>query len=425
MARAGMNSRLIAAQILADWLENGDFPERRLASLKRDRGFVMELVHGSLRQQAVMVWLEKRWVKRTPSVLTRGILHVGFYQLLFLDEVEVYAAINECVEGAKCQPNGLGAAKLVNGVLRRCDRERAAVQDALAKEPESIRFSHPADLLTGWNAAYGVEQTRALAAWNNCPAETILRVEQSRVEVDSFIDALRIMNIEPLLHPSSEREVFLVLPRGVSVASLPGYEEGWFAVQDPATALSVDLLAPRGGEQVLDACAAPGGKTILMASRMQQAGDGIVAMELHEDRLPKLEVNLRRLGFEGVEIVQGDARTPQEVLGDRDFDAILLDVPCSNSGVLRRRSDARWRIDIDRLKTLNILQFEILTACAMRLRSGGRLVYSTCSLEACENEVLVSQWVAAHPDFKLDREVKAFPPEAQTDGAFAALIRRR
>ena len=118
----------------------------------------------------------------------------------------------------------------MNGVLRRCDRERSAVQEALAKEPESIRFSHPADLLTGWNAAYGVEQTRALAAWNNCPAETILRVEQSRVEVDSFIDALRIMNIEPLLHPSSEREVFLVLPRGVSVASLPGYEEGWFAV---------------------------------------------------------------------------------------------------------------------------------------------------------------------------------------------------
>ena len=196
-------------------------------------------------------------------------------------------------------------------------------------------------------------------------------------------------------------------------------------VQDPATALSVDLLAPRGGEQILDACAAPGGKTILMASRMQRAGEGIVAMELHADRLPKLEGNLRRLGFEGVEVVQGDARTPQEALGDREFDAILLDVPCSNSGVLRRRSDARWRIDADRLKTLNGLQFEILTACAMRLRSGGRLVYSTCSLETCENESLVSRWVAAHPDFQLDREVKAFPPESQTDGAFAALIRRR
>ena len=162
-----------------------------------------------------------------------------------------------------------------------------------------------------------------------------------------------------------------------------------------------------------------------MASRMQLAGEGIVAMELHADRLPKLEGNLRRLGFEGVEVVQGDARTPQEALGDREFDAILLDVPCSNSGVLRRRSDARWRIDADRLKTLNGLQFEILTACAMRLRSGGRLVYSTCSLETCENESLVSRWVAVHPDFQLDREVKAFPPESQTDGAFAALIRRR
>ena len=125
-------------------------------------------------------------------------------------------------------------------------------------------------------------------------------------------------------------------------------------------------------------------------------------------------------------MVQGDARNPQEALGDREFDAILLDVPCSNSGVLRRRSNARWRIDVDRLKTLNGLQFEILTACAMRLWfSGGRLVYSTCSLEVCENESLVSRWVAAHPDFQLDREVKAFPPGQQTDGAFAALIRRR
>ena len=138
-----------------------------------------------------------------------------------------------------------------------------------------------------------------------------------------------------------------------------------------------------------------------------------------------MEADLGRVGVGGVEVVQGDARAPQEALGDRVFDAILLDVPCSNSGVLRRRSDARWRMDADRLKALNVLQFEILTACAMRLRSGGRLVYSTCSLEAGENELLVSRWVAAHPDFQLDREVKAFPPEAQTDGAFAALIRRR
>ena len=130
MARTGLNSRLMAAQIIAEWLENGNFPERRLARLKRDRGFVMELVHGSLRQQAVMVWLEQRWVKRTPSVLTRGILQVGFYQLLFLDDVEVYAAINECVEAAKCQPNGLGAAKLVNGVLGRGGGEGTAARGA-------------------------------------------------------------------------------------------------------------------------------------------------------------------------------------------------------------------------------------------------------------------------------------------------------
>ncbi len=415
---------MAAAQIVAEWLESGDFPERALAGLKQDRAFVMTLVHGVLRQQAVMVWLEERWVRRAPSFLTRALLQVGFYQLLLLDEVEVYAAINECVEGAKCQSNGLGAAKLVNGVLRRCDRERVEVIAALAGESLALRLSHPAALLAGWERVYGAEEALALAEWNNVPAETVVRVEQQRVEADAFVDALRAAGVEPLLHPASEREVFLVMPRGVSVASLPGYAEGWFVVQDPATVLSVDLLAPRTGERVLDACAAPGGKSLLMASRMR-GGAGLTAMELHADRLPTLRANMERVGFGEVAVVQGDARCPEDALGDELFDAVLLDVPCSNSGVLRRRSDARWRIVPERMERLVALQAEILSACAARLRSGGRLVYSTCSLEPMENEELVNRWVANHPAFQLDREVKAFPPEAETDGAFAALIRRR
>jgi len=420
----GQNSRLAAAQIVAEWLESGDFPERALAGLKRDRAFVMTLVHGVLRQQAVMVWLEQRWVKRPPSVLTRAVLQVGFYQLLFLDEVEVYAAINECVEGAKCQPNGLGAAKLVNGVLRRCDREREEVMVALAGESRALRLSHPAELLAGWEQVYGVDEAQALAEWNNVPAQTVVRVEQQRVEAEVFVDALREADVEPLLHPVSDRDVFLVIPRAVAVAALPGYAEGWFVVQDPATVLAVDLLAPRAGERVLDACAAPGGKSLLMASRMR-GGAGLMAMELHADRLPTLRANMERMGFTEVTVIQGDARSPSETVGDELFDAILLDVPCSNSGVLRRRSDARWRITEERIERLVTLQEEILSACAARVRSGGRLVYSTCSLEPVENEELVGRWVARHPEFQLDREVKAFPPEAETDGAFAALIRRR
>ena len=205
---------------------------------------------------------------------------------------------------------------------------------------------------------------------------------------------------------------------------MTGYKEGWFVVQDPATAKSVDLLAPKKEEEILDACAAPGGKTSLIASRIQNAA-GLVAMELHTDRLPKLKSNLDRLRFNSVEIVQGDARNPHKALGSRDFDGILLDVPCSNSGVLRRRSDARWRINADRMKKLNELQYEMLTACSKILKFTGRLVYSTCSLEQSENEFLIERWLSDNTDFYLENQVKTVPPESNMDGAFAGLIRRR
>ena len=235
-------------------------------------------------------------------------------------------------------------AKLVNAVLRRADRERESLLDALDKERQALQSSHPDWLMERWVAQYGADEANALANWNNEPPQTILRIEQSRVDATHFIDELRAKEIEPVLHPASDSEVFLVVPRGVNVVDLPGFEQGHFVIQDPATVLSVDLLAPRPGEKVLDACAAPGGKTMLIAGRMQ-GGEGLTAMEYHTDRLPALRDNLRRLKMEQVEVAHGDAREPLQALGEGLFDAILLDVPCSNSGVLRRRCEARWRID--------------------------------------------------------------------------------
>ena len=206
--------------------------------------------------------------------------------------------------------------------------------------------------------------------------------------------------------------------------NVPGYEEGWFTVQDPATSVSVDLLAPRPGEAVLDACAAPGGKTAMMAARMDRRGE-LVAMDMHDDRIQTLKENQQRLNLDWIEIAKGDARKPEKTFGDRQFDAILLDVPCLNTGVLKRRADARWRIDDERIETITQLQNDILTACSKLLKEKGRIVYSTCSLEAEENEDLVAQWVARNPDFRLVKTGKAFPPDSGTDGAFAALLRKK
>jgi 16S rRNA (cytosine967-C5)-methyltransferase len=237
-------------------------------------------------------------------------------------------------------------------------------------------------------------------------------------------------HIEAKPHPFQCLEKFVILPRGVAVSDVPGYKEGWFTVQDPATSASVELLDPLPGECVLDACAAPGGKTAMIAGLMEGEGE-LVAMDVHDDRLETLADTVKRTGWDFVEIVKGDAAkgfplrdSSGQATAGKTFDAILLDVPCMNTGVLRRRADARWRFTRDRIETLKKTQWKILTEMSKAVKPGGRLVYSTCSLEQEENEELVNRWVRQNDGWRLAKARRLFPPKSGTDGAYAALLRK-
>ena len=417
------NSRLVAAEILTQWFVDRHFPDRQLAKIEHDNAFIMEVVNGVVRKQKILQWLEQGMVPKEPEPFFKAVLYVGLYQLLFMDNVEEYAAISETVEAAKGRPGGPGNAKMINAVLRRAQREREEIFRELKRQPENIRLSHPDFLLERWRRQFGEIEARKLAEWNNHPPRTILRVEQGAIAAPEFEGKLAEAGIELEPHPFSDREKFYTLPRGFSVRQLPGYAEGWFTIQDPATSVSVDLLRPFSGEAVLDACASPGGKTAIIASRMRGEGE-LVAMDLHDDRMAVLKENMERLNLGWVELIQGDARDPKKALGDRMFDAVLLDVPCLNTGVLRRRIDARWRVNTNRLKAITEIQYDLLSACAELLKENGRIVYSTCSLEPEENEDLVARWVREHPGFSKTKAKKTFPPKTGTDGAFAAVIRR-
>lgn len=417
------NSRLVAAEIISQWMVDRRFPDRQLAKIEHDHAFIMEVVNGVVRKRNILQWLEQGMVPKEPEPFFKAVLYVGLYQLLFMDNVEEYAAINETVDAAKGRPGGHGNANMVNAVLRRAQREADQIFHELKRQPDDIRLSHPDFLLERWRRQFGEIETRKFAEWNNQPPETILRVEQAVISPTDFLSKLSDAGIELELHSFSDREKFYILPRGLAVRKLPGYAEGWFTVQDPATAVSIDLLRPFPGETVLDACAAPGGKTAILASRMKGEGE-LVAMDLHDDRIAVLKENMGRLGLDWVEIVQGDACEPKKVLGDRRFDAILLDVPCLNTGVLRRRIDARWRVNTNRIKAITEIQYALLSGCAELLKENGRIVYSTCSLEPEENEDLVARWVREQPGFYKAKAKKAFPPKTGTDGAFAAVIRR-
>ena len=416
------NSRLIASKIIADWIDKGFFPEKEFYNLNFDRAFIIEVVQGCIKNYAILKCLLNKWTSKLPSSYSQAVIYVGFYQILFMKNVEDYAAINETVEAAKFQSDGLGAAKLVNALLRRCQRALREVRVELSNQEMSLQLSHPSDLFNKWVKNFGNQKAIDLAKWNNLPPQTFLRINQTKIKVDDFIKELNEREIKVNIHDSYRNEIFVILPRGISVSSIPGYHEGHFVVQDPATIHAVNLLNPKKCEKILDACSSPGGKAMLIAERMGEV-KSLTLMEIHEDRIPRLKENLKRCKLRDITVVKGDARSPKNVLSEM-YDGILCDVPCSNSGVLQRRADARWRIGKERIKKLNILQNQILDGCSKILSPNGRLVYSTCSLENEENEKLIGNWIKNNSEFYVEDSISIFPPDSKTDGAYAALIRR-
>ena len=424
MEVAQENARTRAAQIVTRWLRSGDFPDRLIAPNDPDRAFVMEVVYGIARRRRTLEWVMKRCVEANPSPRIMAFLFVGLYQLLFMDTVTDYAAVNETVESVR-SAHLKHAVGFVNGVLRRVVRERDDLRRMLAVEPIGIRESHPQLLVDRWTARYGAAATLALCRWNNTRPTVCITPRGAAGNLRTYLTQLWCKGVENAHPHSAEKTRCIELPHGVHVEDLPGYQEGAFMVQDPSTMMAVDLLNPQPGEHVLDACAAPGGKTVLIADRMQGRGV-VIALETHADRVKRLQENILRCKIDHVLVAEGDATNPDLVtgLGKDRFNRILLDVPCTNTGVLRRRPDARWRFSLDRMQTLNKLQRAMLNNVVALLRPGGVIVYSTCSLEPEEGEHLVAQFIEQHRELKLEQTAMSLPFNSRMDGAFAALIRK-
>ena len=401
-----MNSRRTAAFIVARWLATHEFPNEMLPNGGPDRAFVQDLVYTTVRRfrplRAVLGELLKTW----PKGELEALVLVGAAQILYMPDVPDFAAVNETVAAAKLGDRGKRLDRVVNGVLRNLLRRRGEFEAKLAAAPLAERESYPNALVARWTARYGAEGAEKLARWHNTPAETWI----------------------------ARRGSFEKLPRGEKVADQPGFEEGEFIVHDPATAGAVDLLDVSTGKipvvlgeglSVLDFCAAPGGKTVQIAWRMgegraparPQRDSRIVAQEVNPKRLARLKENLARMHLDSVTAVQ-------KVEDGALFDRVLVDAPCSNTGVIRRRPDARWRWNADHLAQLVALQREILEAAAAHVKPGGRLVYSTCSNEPEENAEQVAAFLAAHPDFKEVGRYESVPFETGHDGAFACALER-
>jgi 16S rRNA (cytosine967-C5)-methyltransferase len=406
------NPRQSCIRALLEWEKGKHFSDEILhTALEKeplsplDRAFFMETFFGVLRNLSQLDFLIAQLRDGPIDPETRAILRLGLYQIFHM-RTAAHAAVNESVSLA-------GRSRgLVNAILRRALREKDALETALAHAGQAVAMSHPDFLLARWERNFGTEATRQLCAWNNQPAEVHVRTNELRISVAD------------LLRSAAEATPSSAHPLAIKVKHLPPdwLVGGLCYVQDPSTLVACDLLDPQPGEMVLDACAAPGGKTTYLAQLMRNQGR-IVACDLYASRVARLRENIARLGVTNVQAIQHDCMQAGPPLTPASFDRVLVDAPCSNTGVLRRRVDVRWRLTDEDFLRMPAQQLALLKRTATLLKPGGTLVYSTCSLEPEENEQVVEQALAAVPSLRLVESRRTLPFVDHVDGAFSAKFR--
>ncbi len=443
-----MNPRQLVLFALND-LETGSFTDvvvdRLLGKFKLtgvDRNLFTELVHGIVRRKrtldAIIDRLAKQPADRQPPNL-KQLLRLGLYQLRYLDRVPDSAAVNTTVDLAKA--NGLaGLAGVVNGILRQYIRLQSEQQEVLELPSNPIGrlgtlYSFPDWLIEYWLTELGeIETERLCQAFNQVP-KIDLRVNVLKTDRDRLIDIFQTAGIEAIASD--------YLPQGLqftgsvgAIDRLPGYQEGWWTIQDRSAQLVTHLLDPQPGEVVIDACAAPGGKTTHIAELMGDTGR-VLAIDKTASRLKKLQQNLTRLELNSVKILTADSCGASELTGTAD--RVLLDAPCSGLGTLHRRADARWQKTPTNIQELAQLQVQLLANTATWVKPGGVLVYATCTVHPLENAGVVEPFLKTHPDWQVELppsssplaglvgdagSIAVWPHRQQMDGFFMVKLRR-
>jgi 16S rRNA (cytosine967-C5)-methyltransferase len=425
--------REIASRVLLQRENGQDYVENLLEAALNgsrlgapDRGLLQELVYGAVRWQATLDWLITRKTSgRTQKAGLQILLRLGLYQMFWLSRIPDHAAVNETVEIAKRM--GFGAQSgFVNALLRGYLREREETERLLQElkhTDPALGYSHPKWLCDRWENHFGRENLIRLLDWNNTPPLTYARVNTSRAEPNKLREQWVREKVEAKLIPIEWASDTLVyeLQSFPPLSTLPSFVGGSFYVQDPSTLMAVAELNPQPGETILDYCAAPGGKTTYIAERMKNQGT-VIAHDTSSDRIKLLEENCARLG---VTCVQTALPSTLGSGPSTRYDRILIDAPCSNTGVMRRRVDLRWRIRESELVRLRTAQLQLLRDAVPRLKPGGTLVYSTCSLEPEENSEMVREFLKEHPAMHLQRERTLTPWENNVDGAYVARFVRQ
>jgi 16S rRNA (cytosine967-C5)-methyltransferase len=418
-----------------------------------DRRLVTELIYGSVRRQRTLDSIIDQFAKKKshqqPQDL-RTILHLGFYQLRYQERIPASAAVNTTVQLAK--ENGFsGLTGFVNGLLRQYLRKAEGAGEentpsSLHKDPLQfpenpverlgILHSFPDWIIQVWLEQLGLVETEQLCEWMNQSPTIDLRINPLRTSIEEVEVALQSVGILVRRIPHLPQALRFIGNTG-SIQKLPGFREGWWTVQDSSAQLVSHLLDPQPGEVIIDACAAPGGKTTHIAELMADKGK-IWACDRTPSRLRKLQENSQRLNLQSIQIYTGDSRHFNQF--QNTANRVLLDAPCSGLGTMHRHADARWRQIPESVQELSVLQKELLTHTSTFVKPGGVLVYATCTLHPAENEEVISAFLAESPDWQIESPsglelsdsgystpqgwFKVWPHRQDMDGFFMVRLRK-
>jgi 16S rRNA (cytosine967-C5)-methyltransferase len=403
-----------------------------------DKGLMNEIVTGVVRWQMKLDWVltgffHGNFTKAETNI--KNALRVALYQILFLDKVPQSASVNEGVEFIK-RLRGQKVADLVNAVLRNIIRN---LENIRYPDPNEDRIrhlavveSHPIWLVNKWVARFGYDEAKQLLAADNRRPDLTLRVNRLKIQFDYFLNQLSQHQIQFTRSPYLDH--FVRVQRMAGIGSSDMFRQGFFSVQDESGGMAVQLLDPKPGERVIDLCAAPGGKTMFIGELMNNIGE-IVAVDRYETRLNLVKNSAQRLGVANAHFVVADAATLQIPQADK----VLVDAPCSGLGVLAKKPDSKWRREPEDIRELVKLQQTILENATTLVKPGGRIVYSTCTMEPEENSDIVRSLLTNHPEFSIegagefvakevvsnDGFIETFPHRQGVDGSFAVRLRKQ
>lgn len=403
-----------------------------------DANLLTELCYGTLQRKITLDYFIESFINKQKRIdlWVRQLLRLSVYQMVYLDKIPDHAIINEAVEIAKKRGNK-GISGFVNGVLRTIQRQgvpsTSLIKDSVEKL--SIETSHPTWLVRRWINQFGYEKTRAMCEENLQTAKQTARINLGRIDLNNILQRLESEGF--LVEKSPYVPVAIKAKKGNLVKS-KAFQEGYITIQDESSMLVAYVIDPKEGEKILDTCAAPGGKTTHMAERMNNKGE-IIALDLHNHKVKLINENATRLGLSNIRARQLDSRTVADNFEMESFDRILIDAPCSGFGVLKRKPDIKYTKTEKDIKNLTRIQEELLNNAASLLKSGGTLVYSTCTVDKEENQQLIRKFLKEHPEFHGDEsllnrvpnaikpfvnqyEIEILPQDLKSDGFYIACL---